>query len=106
MLQSVLLASIEKGQFAVAVLGIVAVVMLLKMQSSDVGRLALQLLDAAGHQAALGYLCAASMLVGWTLHVRYLRRQFVMEIDRVSLERNDAQARCLGSRITSSEDSP
>lgn len=104
MLQSVLLASIERGQFVIAVLGIVAVVMLLKMPSSDVGQLAFKLLEVVQQRAVLGYVLAALMLVGWVFHVRHLRRQLEMELRRVSTERNAAQAKCLGKRIRSSED--
>ena len=103
MLQSVLLASIEKGQFAVAVLGLVTIVMLLKMPSVEVGRLAFKLLDVVQRAAALGYVLALGILMAWMLHVRHLKRMFERELARVTAERNQAQARCIGGHIRSSE---
>jgi len=106
MLQTVLLASIEKGQFAVAVLSVIIVVMLLKMPSADVGQLAFKLLDSVQKAAALGYGLAVAVLIAWMLHARALRRMFDRELARVTEERNLAQARCLSSHIRSSEGSP
>jgi hypothetical protein len=52
-----------RSQFAVAVLGLVTVVMLLKMPSGDVGRLAFKLLDVVHKTAALGYVLALASSV-------------------------------------------
>jgi hypothetical protein len=99
MLQSVLLASIVKGQFPIAVGGIVLVVMLLKMRSTDVGQFAFRLLDAAERGAVFGYVLCLVISCAWVMQVRYLKRQFRQEIDRVIAERNAMQARVLGNRI-------
>jgi hypothetical protein len=82
MLQSVLLASIEKGQFVIAILGIVAVVMLLKMRSADVAQLALRVLDVVQSRSFFGYVFGLAALMGWRVHVRWLKHSYELKLDR------------------------
>jgi hypothetical protein len=103
MLRDVLVASLNKGQFLVAVCALVLIVMILKMPSQDIGRLVLRLLDAAETRYVLGYFLAGVFLVGWFVHARYQRREIAREIERLTGERNRLQSQVLGHRVKSSE---
>lgn len=81
----------------------VVLVIVLRMPPEDVSGLAFRILDAAERRAIGGYVLAAILLVAWIIHARYQRKQFRIEFERISSERNDAQARVLGNRVQSSE---
>jgi hypothetical protein len=103
MLRDVLVASLNKGQFLVALNGLILIVLILKMPSADVGRLVLRLLDLAEAHYLLGYILAVVSLLCWFGHSKYQRRMITQELDRLSGERNRLQAQALGNRIESSE---
>jgi hypothetical protein len=102
-LRDILIASISKGQFPMVLCATVVLVIVLRMPPEDVSGLAFRILDAAERRAIGGYVLAAILLVAWIIHARYQRKQFRIEFDRISSERNDAQARVLGNRVQSSE---
>jgi hypothetical protein len=103
MLRDVLIASINKGQFPLAILGIVVVAMLLKMPGADVSRLVFDLLAGLKDGALLGYVIAGFALTGWFLHARWQRRVMTQEVNRVADERTKLQAQQLGESVESSQ---
>ena len=64
MLRDVFLASIDRGQFLFAIVGFVIVIVILKMPSKDVSRLAFRLLDSIANGKALGYVLALGVATG------------------------------------------
>jgi hypothetical protein len=78
-------------------------VLILKMPSSDVGRLVFRLLDVAEAHYVVGYILAVVSLLCWFSHSKYQRRVITQELGRLSGERNRLQAQALGNRIKSSE---
>jgi hypothetical protein len=74
MLRDVLVASINRGQFPFALLGLVVLVSILKMPAADVSTLVFRLVESITGGPAMGYVLAALMLIGWSWHVSYLRR--------------------------------
>jgi hypothetical protein len=105
MLRDVLVASLNKGQFLIALNGLILIVLILKMPSADVGRLVFRLLDVTEAHYLLGYILAVVSLLGWFSHSKYQRRMITQELGRLSGERNRLQAQALGNRIKSSEES-
>jgi hypothetical protein len=103
MLRDVLVASLNKGQFLVALNGLILIVLILKMPSVDVGKLVFRLLDAAEARYILGYILAGVSLLGWFVHSKYQRREIARELERLSGERNRLQSQALGNRVKSSE---
>lgn len=102
-LRDVLIASINKGQFPFAILGLVVLTLILKMPSGDVSKLVFRLVDGVERGSFLGYLLSLLLLVGWYVHARYQRRVIAAEIERMAAERNTLQSRNLGQqRIKSS----
>lgn len=102
-LRDVLIASINKGQFPFAMLGVVLLALIVKMPSEDVSELVFRLVDGAERDSLLGYLLSLFVLAGWYVHARYQRRVIAREIGRIAAERNMLQSRNLGQhRIKSS----
>jgi hypothetical protein len=104
MLRDVLVASMNKGQFPIAALSLVFIIMVIKMPSSDVAKLVFRLLDGAEATRAAGWILFLLTVAAWYMHSRMLRRRCAMELGRVTSERNRLQRTTLGkSRVKSSE---
>lgn len=104
--RDVLIASIAKGQFPVAIGGMVAISIVWRMPPADVSQFAFRLLDAAERRVIVGYLIAGVLVAAWFIHARYQRKQFEKELARVISERNSAQSQALGTRVQSSGAKP
>jgi hypothetical protein len=103
MLRDVLVASLNKGQFLVALSALLLALLIFKMSSEDVGKLVFRLLSAAEARFLVGYAMAGVLLACWFLHSKYQRRQFTRELERLCEERNRLQSHALGKRLKSSE---
>jgi len=102
-LRDVLIASINKGQFPFAILGLVLLALIMRMPPEDVSKLVFRLLDGLERGSLLGYLLSLLFLAGWYVHARYQRRVISGEIARMAAERNMLQSKNLGQqRIKSS----
>ena len=104
MMRDVLIASINKGQFPVAFLGFIIMVVILKMPGQDVSTLVFRLLDASERKWAIGYVTAVLLALCWYFHASYQRKFFTREMQRLSRERTALQERMLGKQIRSSEE--
>lgn len=97
MLRDVLLASISKGQFPMAMGCLIAIVMILKMPAEDVSKLVFQMLKGVEEVRLVGYLTTLVALTGWFYHARWQRKMMAEEVNRIAGERNKLQANRLGS---------
>jgi hypothetical protein len=102
-LRDVLIASMNKGQFPAALIAMVVLSMIWRMPPEDVSKLMFRLLDVSEQKRLLGYSVSLVLLFGWSFHARYQRKLITQEIQRISKERNQLQARELGKKIKSSE---
>lgn len=105
MLRDVLVASINKGQFPAAILGLVLIVLLLRYPAQELPELVFQFLDRLADLSLLGYVLAAVLGLGWFVHARWQRRMLGGEIDRLAKERTIWQSKHLGVPLESSDDS-
>src|SRR5262249_52330955 len=98
--RDVLIASINKGQFPLAILGLVVLALIWKTPEEIVGSLVMDLFTRAEYW---GYPLAVVGFGGWFVHARKQRQMIAGELDRISGERNKAQQATLGKRVKSSE---
>jgi len=103
MMRDVLVASINKGQLPVALLGFIIVVVILKMPGGEVAKLVLRLVDVSERKWVIGYVVAIALALCWYFHARYQRRYFTGEMNRLSRERTALQEKMLGEHVKSSE---
>ena len=103
MLRDVLVASIEKGQFPVALSGFLLIVMFWRMPSEDVTKLLFHVFDLLERGQLLGYVLAMCVALGWFSHARFQRSAIADEMQRISEQRTSLQAQVLGHRVRSSE---
>ena len=103
MLRDVLIASMNKGQFPLALGALILIVLILKMPAQDVSALVFRLLNAVEGWRIAGWLIAVITVAVWYFHTRSLRRICARELERISDERNSLQSRSIGnSRVRSS----
>jgi hypothetical protein len=77
MLRDVLVASINKGQFPIAMVGIIFLAMIVKMPDADVTKLAFQILDDLKTLHLLGYFLTLVVIILWYKHAQLLRNQLL-----------------------------
>lgn len=102
MLRDVLIASLNRGQFPMAVMGLIVLIAVCRMPPADLSRLIFRLLDAAEAREYMGYLLTVVAALSWAVHSKYQRRTMTAEIRRLSEQRNRLQAMALDIEIRSS----
>jgi hypothetical protein len=70
-LRDVLLASIDKSQFPLALTAIIVLAVVWKLSPADLAHLLVRLVTFAERRSVVGYVAATISVVGWVLHVRY-----------------------------------
>lgn len=94
----------NKGQFPIALVGLIFVIMILKMPSEDVSKLVFKLFDALIMRYIFGYVAAVVAIGGWFIHSKWQRRIITVEMKRIARERDKWQRQILGnSGLQSSE---
>ncbi|MEJ1962627.1 MAG: hypothetical protein WDO56_14220 [Gammaproteobacteria bacterium] len=103
MLRDVLVASINKGQFPFALVGLVVLVSLLKMPPADVSKLVFRVVDSLSSGWWGGYALTLLVSIAWSAHARFLQRALNAEVRRTSLAHAKLVASVHSGRNTSSE---
>ena len=91
MLRDILVASLVRGQFPMAVMGMIAIIAVCRMPPEDLSRLIFRLLHASEAGEYGGYLLAIVIALSWAVHVRRLRDEMAREIKRLNEERDRLQ---------------
>lgn len=101
MVRDVLIASMNKGQFPLAMCGIIALVILLRLPQKDLAALVGSFLNC---NPTVFLVIMFSLSAGWFFHVRYQRTIYEVEVERVAEVRNQLQSEKLGNKIKSSRE--
>lgn len=105
MMNNVLLASLNRGQFIAAAVFFIVLVAIVKMPSEDVAKLAMSVKQDIRDGYLVGYIWALFSTVAWYLQVRIQRKMMINELKRMSRERDIAQEKLIGKEhVQSSED--
>lgn len=97
------IASLNRGQFPIAVIAAILIIMLVKMPSEDVSTLAFKMYDDLVRFYLVGYVATIALALGWTAHARAQRRTIHLEMRRISDEKTKLQKRLLNRDLSSSE---
>ena len=100
--RDVAIASMNKGQFPILVVGVIFVVALLRMPPGDVGKLMLKFLEALERHELFGYVASLVLAMSWFFHSRFQRKTITDEITRLADERDKLQAQ-LNIKLKSSD---
>lgn len=102
MLRDVMIASLNKGQFPLAVLGLIVVILIAKMPSEDASKLIFELLELVRKFQILGWLISVFSLIGWFYNTKHLRKIHSVEMSRVSMEKKELQQKLLDKKLQTS----
>ena len=102
--RDVLIASMNRGQFPLALVGLVVIVALWRMPGEEVSRLVFEVWESIKNGKIVGYIAAIAATTGWFIHAKAQRRMISAEMRRVSEERNKCQAARIGATLPSSEE--
>lgn len=102
MMRDVLIASLNKGQFPLALVGCILIIVFLRMPAQDLSKFLFQVLEYLREGYVGGYILFGLSLVGWYSHSRFQRRFHSAEVTRIADERNKLQSAELGRRLESS----
>ncbi len=103
MLRDVLIASMAKGQLPLAIFGLVCVIIVLRMPSADVSRLAFNVLDKLEARYYLGYGLWLLTIGAWFYHTRWQRKTITGEVNRIGEEKTKLQEKLAGKGLESSK---
>lgn len=101
--RDVLIASMNKGLFPLAVLALIVIVAIVKMPSEDVSTLVFQVVQGLTARALIGWFLSGGIAIFWLLHSKWQRRIINAEMARLSDLRNQLQEKLLGGKLPSSE---
>src|SRR5665213_4095854 len=74
MLRDVLVASMNKGQFPLAIVGLIIITIIWRMPSESVGKLAFEVVEEMKNGYLIGYVVAFVAIIGWFFHAKAQRR--------------------------------
>lgn len=97
------IAAVNRGQLVPFGIFVFLIVMLFKMPSEDVSKLAFEILKALKTGSLIGYGVSFFLAIGWYVHAKWQRRMLTGEIGRVGLEKSKLQANQINGTIESSE---
>jgi heme exporter protein D len=101
MLRDVLVASLNRGQFPMAMMGLIVIVAICRMPPTDLSRLIFRILDTAELHKYGGYALSMVVTIAWSIHSKRQRRESTAEIRRLSDRNNRIQDIDFDRRIKS-----
>lgn len=104
MVRDVLVASLNRGQFPVALVAGLFAMMLYKMPGQDVTSLLFRVTDDLKSGYLGGYVMSVFLAGGWFLHVKWQRREITQEMERIGREKTILQEKLVGKHLPSSEE--
>jgi len=96
MVRDIAVASINKGQFPVAIVGTCFIIMLFRMPAERLFDVLTEMLHLLGEYHILGWVLTVILTIGWFISSRRQRKHFHSEMDRLTEERNHWQTKQLG----------
>ncbi len=102
MMQNVLIASMNKGQFVIGVIGLAFLIMILKLTPDDTKSLLDDIILKLGNIHYIGWTLGIFSTFGWFFGTKRLRRIHSKEIRRVSEEKKQLQQKATSKKLRSS----
>jgi hypothetical protein len=101
-IRDVFVTALNKGQFPLAIIGLIILVLIWRMPNQDVSKLVFEILAdlKAGYLAGWGLTVITSL--GWFFHAKHIRRVMQNEFNRISKERTEQQEKRLNKSLPSS----
>jgi len=103
MIQNVLIASLNKGQFIIGIFGIIVIILVIKLPSSDTKDLLVNFLEILKDWKFLGWFTSIIFAFGWYTSNKRLRKIYSEEFNRIGQEKTDLQNRFGKNKLKTSK---
>ena len=103
MIQNVLIASLNKGQFLMGFLGLIMIILVLKLTPEDTKKLLSKLLEIFQDWHYLGWTLGVFSTVGWYYGTKRIRVINAREINRIADEKKQLQQKATNKKLRSSK---
>jgi hypothetical protein len=90
-IRDVLVTSLNKGQFPVALVLIVLALIFGRLPAADLSGFLKDFLDRIENNYLFGWILFIIALFGWYFHNRFVKKTYNAEIDRITQEKNQLQ---------------
>lgn len=104
MLETVLVAAINKGQVPVVTTSLVLLVIAVRVPEENISKVFDHLFDTVVLGNFVGYALTPITLMAWFLHTKRQRRIYEREVRRVAKTRDDVQRKLLGDKFVQSSE--
>lgn len=89
--RDVLVASLNKGQFPIAVVLVIFIIIFWRLPATDLKSILEDFLNRFESNYIFGWVLFVITLLGWYFHNRYVRKVHLNEINRILQEKQDLQ---------------
>ena len=103
MVRDVSIASMNKGQFPLAIVGVIFIISISKLSEENTAKLILKLVDSFVNLHLLGWFLFIMSLFGWFLTAKLLRKSHSDEIKRIAEHKTELQQKVLNKKLKSSK---
>jgi hypothetical protein len=103
MWRDIFVAAINKGQFPLAIVGLIILSLIWKMPARDILQLFYKLAGEFAAYHFMGWILTVVISLGWFLHARHQRNALHAEITRVSGERNFYQDKLISGNLSTAK---
>ncbi|MFW5700636.1 MAG: hypothetical protein ACOCWM_03015 [Cyclobacteriaceae bacterium] len=103
MMRDVLLASMSKGQFPLAIFSFVLIILILRLPSNETVVIFNKILDLFSNLSLLGWLLAVFFLIAWHISLKRQRKVHNNEVKRMAIEKKELQEILLDRKIETSQ---
>ena len=101
MIQNVLIASLNKGQFIIGIIGMIFIILVLKLSSSDSKLFLDEVINKAHSWYYWGWILGLISTAGWFFSTKRLRSLHEKEMKRVSDEKSKLQQNHIPKKLSS-----
>lgn len=101
-LSDVFIASMNKGQFPIAIVGIIFLAIIIKMPPDDVSILAKDILQSLKNFRLMGWLLSVILAFLWFFSNKRLRKTSSKEVSRIGDQKTDLQEKLVLRKLDSS----
>lgn len=102
MVRDIIIASINKGQFLLMGGWLIIFVLILKVDSNEASHLLRNFKTLLIDLRILGWSLSGITIVGWYFNLKFVRRSFHREMNRISREKKEYQEKQLGYKLDTS----
>jgi hypothetical protein len=105
MIRDIGVASLNKGQFPLAVFATIVILIVLRMPQETIAKFAFEILAQFKSLHIVGWVLSGLLASGWLIHSKKLRRVFSREFERISGEKKTLQEKLNAKVLPSSNKS-